>query len=80
MNFNLEEPDERTKKQKKNGKGKRPLRGYLGLMEMTGEGGYDGLSIDSVSFGDDANLGMIVPTDSVPMQPDSPPATEPSTE
>jgi hypothetical protein len=74
VNFDVEEPDERTKKQKKKGKGKAPISGG-GLFELTGEGGYDGLSMVA-SVSNRGIVGIIIPTDTVPTQPEPPPATE----
>ena len=75
VNLDVEERDEQTEKQKRNGKGKRPIRGGVGLFELTGEGGYDGLSMVA-SVSNRGILGIIIPTDTVPTQPEPPPATE----
>ena len=49
---------------------------YAGeIYELAGEGGYDGLTMFIVDQPEGAYLGIIVPTASVPTQPD-PPAAE----
>jgi len=67
----VNEKDQRTKKQKRKGWGKAPLGAGGGFMELTGEGGYEGLSM-VVTIRDDYGVGVIVPTDAVPTQPEPP--------
>jgi hypothetical protein len=75
VQFGVSEKDQRTKKQRRKGRGKAPLSGYGRFMELTGEGGYEGLSMVLTVRGDEG-VGVIIPTDTVPTQPDPPPATE----
>ena len=47
------------------------LRGAGYVVELTGEGGYEGLSMVVTVHGD-YGVGVIVPTDAVPTQPEPP--------
>jgi hypothetical protein len=69
--FMVDEKDQRTKKQKRKGRGRAPLSAYSRFMELTGEGGYEGLSMVVTVRGDEG-IGVIVPTDAVPAQPEPP--------
>lgn len=68
----IEHADERTKRQKKRGKGQAPLRFSGGLYELTGEGAYEGLSM-FLSAIDGRILAVIIPTESAPPMPEPPP-------
>jgi hypothetical protein len=69
VRLTVNEKDQRTKKQK--GRDKAPLSADLRFMELTGEGGYEGLSM-VVTVGADGAVGVIMPTDAVPTQPEPP--------
>jgi hypothetical protein len=69
--FTVNEKDQRTKKQKQKGRGRAPLGAYGRFMELTGEGGYEGLSMVVTGRGGEG-VGVIVPTDAVPTQPEPP--------
>jgi hypothetical protein len=71
VRLRVNEKDQRTKKQKRKGSGKAPLGGGGGFMELTGEGGYEGLSMVVTGRGGEG-VGVIVPTDVVPTQPEPP--------
>jgi hypothetical protein len=49
-----------------------PTAGHI--IELVGEGGYDGLSMFVISQPVDPWLGIIVPTDTLPTQPEAPAA------
>lgn len=69
------EPDERTKKQRKQGKGQRPLIAVTSVAQLTGDGAYDGLALFLASgivenYGQ--SWGLIVPVGTVPEVPELP--------
>ncbi len=67
------EPDTRTRKQRKNDRGKRPLRDGSGFYEFVGVGAYEGLSMFLADRNGRPGFGIIVPTETVPAQPEPPP-------
>jgi len=71
VRLSVNEKDQRTRKQKRKGWGKAPLSAYGRFMELTGEGGYEGLSMVVTVRGGEG-VGVIVPTDAVPAQPEPP--------
>jgi hypothetical protein len=75
--FFATEPDERTKKQKRQKKGKTPLDFGTDFIELTGEGGYEGLTM-LMTNREGGFVGIIVPSDWVPAQPDPPLAAPPA--
>ena len=77
IKWEASELDERTKKQKRNqnAKGTGPINDLGSIMELTGTGAYDGLSIVA-TLSRKVIVGVIVPTATLPTQPALPVAEE----
>jgi hypothetical protein len=66
-----EELDERTRKQRRKGRGQAPVNGRSGFLELAGEGGYEGLSL-LATVSPEGAFGVILPTETLPAQPEAP--------
>jgi hypothetical protein len=69
------EPDERTRKQRKKGRGRPPLNAVTSVTQLTGDGAYAGLVLFlsyGIVEGYEQSWGIIVPVDTVPAAPELP--------